>query len=196
MPRIEPVPSDDLPEEVRTHIDEGRRRGTVTGTSMHVFAHSPFVALNIVDGSNRRFRGRLEGRLIELMRLRSAQLGACGPCSEARKDPSVTEEDVACLMDADRMGLRREALAIGIVDLMGTDHDAIDATVILELAQVFDTEEIVELLYRAGTMIGMHRFVHVLDVLGETAAVLPYDAEAVRASWDRAYGVAAQPGTT
>jgi alkylhydroperoxidase family enzyme len=195
MPRIEPVPWDDLPDEVRTHIDEGRRRGTVTGDSMHVFAHSPYVALDIVDRSEGRFRqGRLGGRLGELVRLRSAQIAACGPCTEARKDPSVSEDDVACLVDPQHTGLpHREALAIRVVDLMATDHDAIDEAFLLELAEEYDTEEIVELLYRAGQAVGSHRFVHVLDVLGNTAPVLPYDGQIVRASWARAYGVAAGP---
>ncbi len=195
MPRIEPVPWDDLPEEVRTHIEEGRRRGTVTGDSMPVFAHSPYVALDIVDRSAGRFRqGRLGGRLGELVRLRSAQIAACGPCAAARKDPSVSEDDVACLIAPDHTGLpRREALAIKVVDLMATDHDAIDESLLLQLAEEFDTEEIVELLYRAGQTVGSHRFVHVLDVLADTKPVLRYDAEAVRVSWARAYGVATRP---
>jgi alkylhydroperoxidase family enzyme len=193
--RIEPVPWDDLPEEVRTHIEEGRRRGTVTGDSMPVFAHSPYVALDIVDRAQGRFRqGRLSGRLGELIRLRSAQIAACGPCSAARKDPSVSEADVACLIDPQHAGLpRREALAITIVDLMATDHDAIDEALLLELAEEFDTEEIVELLYRAGQAVGSHRFVHVLDVLADSEPVLRYDRDAVRASWARAYGVASAP---
>jgi alkylhydroperoxidase family enzyme len=195
VPRIEPVPWDDLPEEVRTHIEEGRRRGTVTGDSMPVFAHSPYVALDILDRSEGRFRqGRHGGRLAELIRLRSAQIAACGPCSAARKDPSVTEDDVACLTDPEHSGLpRRETLAINIVDLMATDHDAIDEGLLLQLAEEFDTEEIVELLYRAGQAVGSHRFVHVLDVLADTKPVLAYDAETVRASWARAYGVASAP---
>jgi alkylhydroperoxidase family enzyme len=195
VPRIEPVPWDDLPEEVRTHIEEGRRRGTVTGDSMPVFAHSPYVALDIVDRSEGRFRqGRLGGRLGELVRLRSAQIAACGPCSAARKDPSVSDDDVACLVDPEHSGLpRREALAMTIVDLMATDHDAIDEALLLQLAEEFDTEEIVELLYRAGQSVGSHRFVHVLDVLADSKPVLRYDADAVRASWARAYGVATGP---
>jgi alkylhydroperoxidase family enzyme len=195
VPRIEPVPWDDLPEEVRTHIEEGRRRGTVTGDSMPVFAHSPYVALDIVDRSEGRFRqGRLGGRLGELVRLRSAQIAACGPCSTARKDPSVSEDDVACLVDPEHSGLpRREALAMKIVDLMATDHDAIDEALLLQLAEEFDIEEIVELLYRAGQSVGSHRFVHVLDVLADSQPVLRYDPEAVRASWARAYGVATGP---
>jgi hypothetical protein len=198
MPRIEPVPFEELPDEVQQHIVQGRRRGVVSGDSMHIFAHSPYVALSIIDASQGRFReGRLGGRLTELMRLRSAQLGTCGPCSAARKDPAVTEDDVACLLEPEHMGLaRREALAVQMVDLMATDHDAITPDTLLELAQEFDTEEIIELLYRAGHMVGTHRFVHVLDVLGDCEPVLSYSPENVRASWERAYGQALTPAST
>lgn len=195
MPRIEPVPFDDLPDEVREHIERGRRLGTVTGDSMCVFAHSPYVALSIVEGSRRPFKGRITGRLAEMMRLRSAQLAACQPCSQARKDPSVTDDDVACLLDPDHLGLNaKEALGVRMVDLMATDHDAIDEATIRTLAEQFDTEEIVELLYRAGQAVGSHRFVHVLDVLNpDRAPVLGYDADTVRASWARAYGSVSAP---
>jgi alkylhydroperoxidase family enzyme len=198
MPRIEPVPFEDLPEEVQEHITEGRRRGVVSGQSMHIFAHSPYVALNVIDGSRGRFRqGRLGGRLTELMRLRSAQLGACGPCSTARKDPSVSEDDVACLLEPYREGHpRREALAVRMVELMATDHDAIKPETLLELAEEFDTEEIIELLYRAGHMVGTHRFVHALDVLSDCEPVLSYAPDTVRASWDRAYGQVPAPADT
>jgi len=189
VPRIEPVPFEELPEEVRQHIEAGRRRGTSTGESMCVFAHSPYVALDIIDGYTQRFHGRLDGRLIELVRLRSAQVAACGPCSAARKDPSVAEDDVVCLLEPEHMGLpRRERLAVQVTDMMATDHDAIDERVLRELAEEFDTEEIVELLYRCGQAVGAHRFVHVLDVLGNTEPVLSFTGDAVRASWERAYG--------
>lgn len=187
--RIQPVPWDDLPEEVREHIEVGRRRGTVSGDSMPVFAHSPYVALDILDRSEGRYRqGRLGGRLGELIRLRSTQIAACGPCSLARKDPSVSEEDVACLIDPEHSGLQaHEVLALKAVDLMATDHDAIDEAFLLTLAEQFDTEEIVELLYRAGQSVGSHRFVHVLDVLGNTEPVLGYDPTAVQTSSKHAY---------
>jgi hypothetical protein len=189
VPRIQPVPFEELPEEVREHIDTGRRRGTTTGDSMCVFAHSPYVALDIIESTRRNLnRGQLESRLVELLRLRSAQLAACGPCSAARKDPSVTDQDVACLLEPAHLGLpRREALALQVVEMMATDHDAIDEHVLKELAEAFDTEEIVELLYRCGHAVGTHRFVHVLDVLGDTEPVLSYSADAVHASWERAY---------
>jgi len=197
MSRIEPVPWDDLPEVVRTHVTEGRRRGKVSGDTAFVYAHSPFVALAHCanDHAGPRWPGVIEPRLVELMRLRSAQLAGCAPCTAARKEPdTVAEDDVACLLDPDHLGLPgREALAIRTLDLMATDHHAIDEAFILELATEFTTEAIVELLYRAGQMVGAHRFVHVLDVLGEATPVLPYDPGALRASWEAAYGAIGQP---
>jgi hypothetical protein len=194
VPRIEPVPFEDLPEEVRDHIDVGRRRGNVTGDSMCIFAHSPFVALDIIDGYNRGNPGRLDGRLVELIRLRSAQLAGCGPCSAARKTPAVGEDDVACLLEPAHLGFSpREKLAVQAIEMMATDHDAIDEGVIRKLAEEFDTEEIVELLYRCGRAVGSHRFVHVLDVLNDCEPVLPYSADTVRASWARAYEQTSEP---
>jgi len=38
-------------------------------------------------------------RLQELVRLRSAQLGSCEPCSLSRTDESVAGLDTACLID-------------------------------------------------------------------------------------------------
>ena len=40
----------------------------------------------------------LGGRILELLRIRSAQLGECEPCSQSRKHDSITDEDVACLL--------------------------------------------------------------------------------------------------
>jgi hypothetical protein len=40
----------------------------------------------------------LGARILELLRIRSAQLGECEPCSQSRKHDSITDEDVACLL--------------------------------------------------------------------------------------------------
>ena len=85
------------------------------------------------------------------MRLRSAQLGGCAPCSASRKDESITEDEVACLIDPERAGSdARERPAIRLVDLMATDHHAVDDHAVDDgflrrLAEVFTVEEIVEL---------------------------------------------------
>jgi alkylhydroperoxidase family enzyme len=141
---------------------------------LQIVAHSP-NALRGLDETYKAVYGRaaVGPRILELMRLRSAQLGSCAPCSLSRKDESITEEDVACLLDPDKAGSnQRERLAIRLVDLMATDHHAIDGAFFRQLAEAFTPEEIVEMAWYAGQAIGGHRFMHALDVLGEEAPVI------------------------
>jgi alkylhydroperoxidase family enzyme len=83
---------------------------------------------------------------------------------------------VACLVDPDRAGSDpRERLAIRFVDLLANDHHAIDADFFREMAEHFSTEEIVEVGWYASTLVGGHRFLHVLDVLGDDEPVIKAD---------------------
>ena len=86
----------------------------------------------------------------------------------SRKDETVTEDQVACLVDPDpSVFSRREALALQFVDVLATDHHAVDDDTFRQLATEFSTEEIVELAWICASAIGVHRFMHVLDVLGD-----------------------------
>ena len=51
------------------------------------------------------------------------------------------------------------------------------------LAEHFTAAEIVELGMTSGHMIGSHRFLHTLDVFGESDPVIPYTREQVGATW-------------
>jgi alkylhydroperoxidase family enzyme len=175
MPKIAPIDREDLDVEARRRIDEGMASGMyTTPVPLQIVAHSP-NALRGMDESYKAIFGRaaVGPRLIELMRLRSAQLGSCEPCSASRKDDSVTDDDVACLVDPDTAGdTERERLAIRFVDLLAGNHHAIDTHFLRALAQVFSTEEIVEIGWYASTLVGTHRFMHALDVLGTDEPVI------------------------
>jgi alkylhydroperoxidase family enzyme len=175
MPRIAPIAWEDLDDEARRRMEEGLGTGMYTMTvPLQIVAHSP-NALRGLDEAYRAIYGKatVGPRIVELMRLRSAQLGECAPCSASRKDESITEDDVACLVDPDRAGSDpRERLAIRLVDLMANDHHAIDDDFFRLLAEVFSVEEIVEIAWYAGHLIGGHRFMHVLDALGTSAPVV------------------------
>src|SRR4029077_2374194 len=91
-------------------------------------------------------RTLLGGRILELIRIRSAQLGECQPCMQSRKHDSITDEDVACLLDVSSSDLTdQERLAVTFIDLLSADHHAIDADFYRELAKVFTAAQIVEL---------------------------------------------------
>jgi alkylation response protein AidB-like acyl-CoA dehydrogenase len=65
------------------------------------------------------------------------------------------------------VSIERERLAIAMVDRMALDLSALDGALLLEMAKVFTTEEIVEIGWYASQVIGGHRFMHMLDALGE-----------------------------
>src|SRR5436189_233044 len=85
----------------------------------------------------------LGGRILELLRIRSAQLGECQPCMQSRKHDSITDQDVACLLEGGGSDLTdQERLAVRFIDLLSADHHAIDVDFYRELAEVFTAAQI------------------------------------------------------
>ncbi len=129
MPRIEPIPMDQLAEEPRRIIEEGVADGTyATPVPLQIFAYR--TAQIIQTSMARSAWGKqslLGGRILELIRIRSAQLGECQPCMQSRKHDSITDEDVACLIAPGHSDLTdQERLAVEFLDLLSADHHAID----------------------------------------------------------------------
>ena len=113
----------------------------------------------------------LGGRILELLRIRSAQLGECQPCMQSRKHDSITDEDVACLLDVNGGDLTdQERLAVTFMDLLSADHHAIDADFYRQLAEVFTAAQIIELGFSCAESMGLHRFIHTLEVFGTERA--------------------------
>lgn len=179
MPRIEPIPWEDLSEKQRTDIEEGLRSGAYTEVvPLQILAYADTSGASPSDGEHPNFPRHLLGsRLLELLRIRSAQLGGCEPCMGSRKHESVTEDDVACLLNPTmRPDLdERERLALEFLDLLATDHHAIGDELYRRLATCFTTPEIVSLGQTCGGMIGLHRFMYTLDPYGDSPPVIPYE---------------------
>src|ERR1700742_1701096 len=101
MARIEPIPIDQLSETSRRIVEAGVEAGLyATPVPLQIFAYRS-AQLAQVDMA-RTHLGKdtlLGGRILELLRIRSAQLGECQPCSQSRKHESITDEDVACLVN-------------------------------------------------------------------------------------------------
>ena len=122
----------------------------------------------------------LGARIVELIRIRSAQLGECQPCMQSRKHDSITDEDVACLVTPGGSALtEQERLAVKFLDLLSADHHAIDDEVYRELATVFTTAQIVELGFTCANTMGVHRFIHTLDVFGSSPPAIAYNPDQV-----------------
>ena len=192
MPRIEPIPLEELAEEPRRIIVDGVADGTyATPVPLQIFAYrtQQILMTNAARGAWGQ-QSLLGGRILELIRIRSAQLGECQPCMQSRKHDSITDEDVACLIaPGDSSLTEQERLAVAFLDLLSADHHAIDDEVYRELGQVFTAAQIIELGFTCANAMGLHRFIHTLDVFGTSPPVIPYDPGQV----DTAFTDATEP---
>src|SRR6204780_1750684 len=185
MPRIEPIPMDQLAEEPRRIIEEGVANGTyATPIPLQIFAYrtQQILMTNAARGAWGQ-KSLLGGRILELIRIRSAQLGECQPCMQSRKHDSISDEDVACLIAPGHADLTdQERLAVEFLDLLSADHHAIDDETYRRLGEVFTSAQIVELGFACANSMGLHRFLHTLDLYGTGAPVIPYSAAQVDAA--------------
>jgi alkylhydroperoxidase family enzyme len=178
LPRIEPIPLDQLAERPRRIIEDGVADGTyATPVPLQIFAYRTLQIL-MTDAARGAWgqQSLLGGRILELIRIRSAQLGECQPCMQSRKHDSITDEDVACLVAPGASTLtEQERLAVEFLDLLSADHHAIDDDVYRDLSRVFTAAQIVELGFTCASSMGLHRFIHTLDVFGNDPPVIAYD---------------------
>ena len=182
MPRIEPIPMDQLADEPRRIIEEGVADGTyATPIPLQIFAYrtQQLIMTSLARGA--MGQGSLLGaRIVELIRIRSAQLGECQPCMQSRKHDSITDEDVACLISPGAAGLTdQERLAVEFLDLLSADHHAIDDETYRRLGEVFTAAQIIELGFTCATSMGTHRFIHTLDPFGTDPPVITFDPDQV-----------------
>ncbi len=187
MPRIEPIPWDRLTPKQRSAMQAGLDSGAYRiALPLQIFAYAEHDRVPDDGDRHPNFpRHLLDGTLLELLRIRSAQLGGCEPCMASRKVEGATEAVVACLTSpALRSDLSdRERLALEFLDLLAGEHHRIGKDMYRRLAEHFTTAEIVELGSTCGHMIGTHRFLHTLDVFGDEAPVIPYAPEQVGVAW-------------
>jgi alkylhydroperoxidase family enzyme len=174
-----------LADKPRRIIEEGVADGTyATPIPLQIFAYRTNQIL--MTSAARGAWGQqslLGGRILELIRIRSAQLGECQPCMQSRKHDSITDEDVACLVAPGHGDLTdQERLAIEFLDLLSADHHAIDDEMYRRLGEVFTAAQIIELGFTCANTMGTHRFIHTLDVFGNGEPVIPYDPSQVDTS--------------
>ncbi len=187
LPRIEPIPLEELAPEPRRIIEEGVAGGLyATPVPLQIFAYKTSQILTI-DAARNTWgqQSLLGGRILELLRIRSAQLGECQPCMQSRKHDSITEEDVACLVAPGGSELNeQERLAVEFLDLLSADHHAIDDEFYGRLGKHFTAAQIMELGFACANSMGLHRFIHTLDVFGQGAPVIPYSPDQVDAAME------------
>jgi hypothetical protein len=199
MPRIEPIPWEKLSPSQREAMEAGMASGAYTDPiPLQIMAYADHDQTPDDGDRHPNFPHHLlEGKLLELLRIRSAQLGGCAPCSASRKVEGATEELVACIVDPlPGAGLSaRERIALEYLSLLANDHHSIGDELYRRLAEHFSTAEIVELGLTCARMIGTHRFMHTMDIFGTCEPAIRYDERQVGATWAEVQAVAEAAGT-
>jgi hypothetical protein len=192
MPRIEPIDWENLSPKQREWMEAGMASGEYTDPiPLQIMAYADHDRVPDDGDRHPNFpRHLLEGTLLELLRIRSAQLGGCAPCSVSRKVEGATEDLVACMVDPlPGDGLTaREMVALEYLGLLATDHFSIGDDMYRRLAEHFTTAEIVEMGLTCAHMIGTHRFMHTMDIFGTSEPAIRYDAKQVGATWAEVHG--------
>src|ERR1700689_5654998 len=166
VPRIEPIPLEEMTPEVRSIIEEGVASGTyATPVPLQIFAYKTSQIM-MVNMARQAFgkNALLGGRITELLRIRSAQLGECQPCSQSRKHASISDEDVACLIAPGHGGdlTEQERLPVGVPPLLLAGHPRHPHETVRNPGEHFTSAQIVELGFACANAMGLHRFLHTL----------------------------------
>ncbi|HUE32650.1 MAG TPA: carboxymuconolactone decarboxylase family protein [Mycobacterium sp.] len=185
MPRIAPIPMEELTTHSREIVEAGVAAGLyATPVPLQIFAYRSAQLDQVNMARTHLGAGTLlGGRILELLRIRSAQLGECEPCSQSRKHDSITDEDVACLLAPGHGSLTpQERMAVEFLDLLSADYHAMGDEFYKRLGEHFTTAQIIELGFTCAGVMGLHRFIHTLDVYGDSPPVIEYDRDQVDAS--------------
>ena len=73
----------------------------------------------------------------------------------------------------------QEQLAVEFLDLLSGDHHLIDDEFYRRLGEHFTAAQIIELGFTCATTMGLHRFLHTLDVYGDSIPVIDYSPDQV-----------------
>jgi hypothetical protein len=157
MPRIEPIPLEELAEEPRRIIEEGVADGTyATPVPLQIFAYKTMQILMTNAAAAPWGKQSLLGAGS------SSSSGSAAPssasaspaCSRASTTPSPTRTWPASSPPATSQLTEQERLAVQFLDLLSADHHAIDDEFYRELGQVFTAAQIVELGFTCANTMG------------------------------------------
>lgn len=148
---------------------------------LRILAHHPDPAVVeqhlVLNAKNGKDGGGLLGsELRELLRLANAQLVGCDACSQARYQPELAEDTVACAVVGAGEDLSdRERVALAFQRQLHLDHWSIDDNTYRGLAEVFSTAEVVELTVHITTLMGSGRWLHTLQMLSDAEPIVAWD---------------------
>lgn len=145
--------------------------GPDADTRAQVFAQAPALAQAMVAFTEAgRKHGRLDARLIELVRLRVSFFNQCRSCMATRYDDAIAAgltEDLVCSLEkpAEAADLTdAERVALEFAERFATDHLSITDELFDRLRRHFSDGELMELSFRVASFVGFGRMTAILDI--------------------------------
>jgi AhpD family alkylhydroperoxidase len=178
-PRIPPAPRDAMPERWRAVAERAEEvRGE--STLIEVLANAPELLGWYYDGFYAEifFKGRVERRLKELLRLRLSTLHGCAFCNRGNtrsaEEAGVTAAQIDALFAFDPAApvfddRDRAVLALAGEMALQTMQGEVTPALAAELARFFSPAEIVELAMVAAVLTGMAKMLFVFDLVSREA---------------------------
>ncbi len=178
MPRIAQVPMKALAPHQQSALQGALDSGRVHDPCMILtYAHSERLLKQAIAAlptfPHMGFETTFGADCCELHRIRSAQLGGCDSCQQARYEDN--SETLVCRIADPSAQTEKEKLALQFLTLMHLDHHAIDDAFFAKLGDVFTAAEIIELGVMISQMVGGHRLLSALDMYGVNKPVIGYN---------------------
>ncbi len=176
-PRIAPLPRARMPErwrQVAETADDVRGESTL----IEVLAQAPELLSWYYDGFYAEvfFKGRVERRVKELLRLRLSTLHGCAFCNKGNtrsaQQAGVTEEQIAAIGDSSAPCFdARDRAVLALADEMALPNMAgeLSHAAAAELRRFFSEAEMVELAMVAAVLTGMAKMLFVFDLVSREA---------------------------
>lgn len=146
-------------------------------------AYAPELFIHLYDTLDAFSSGeQVTPELLELMRLRIATVHECAYCATVRTvtvhDAIADREDAVLGDTIDSSQLdTQEALAVTLADHCASNPHRITDDFVDTLREVFDDEEVIELLIFASLEVGLDRFCIALELDTTDASPYPTDLE-------------------
>jgi alkylhydroperoxidase family enzyme len=167
------MPREALDPEARTRLST--MAGPIAASRYPLLlARNRAVLESFLDDPGVGKDGLLGTALREALRVESARLAGCDTCQIARYDGGPGEAFLSCMSDRSNLP-PRDALALDFLERMHLDHLSIDAAVYRRLGDHFTVAEIIELGSLCAQLVGGHRWLHTLDMMGTDPPVFPYE---------------------
>lgn len=175
-------PADVTDEKAQAWLEEAEENWYGDSAFFGAMAYCPAIFDNIMNTFESFGQGEhIDGDLLELMRLKIAEVHQCAYCATVRTlevRESVKSKEDAIFEDIDAEALtRREYLTVLLAEQLSENPHRLTDEFFKQLKEVFSEKEIIELLLFGSLEVGLDRFCIALELQPTDESAYPDKVE-------------------